>query len=272
MIRFLPSASHPRRTLIAIALLVVVFLANAPLRRVALTVLRFPLTSLHAIARGVRLLPRLPLLSRENARLRAQLAERQLESAELRERLRHLQAREDLLKQLPSRQGIIAGIVGRSTLPMVHTVLVDKGTRHGITVGSVILDGSGIVGRVMEAHPSDSLVVLLTDPESRIAALVERSRETGLLVGMGRGQCQLVYLAMNADVQRGDRVVTAGLGGTFPKGLPLGTVARLDHNPQSGTASAWIEPSAQLGRLEDVVCLPVVPEQEIAPSKRSGVR
>ena len=89
-----------------------------------------------------------------------------------------------------------------------------------------------------------------------MAALVERSRETGLVVGRGSGVCELIYLDQDADVQEGDRILTAGLGGTFPKGLVLGTVTRVVRDETSGSARAIVAPAAHLSRLEEVLCIP----------------
>ena len=98
---------------------------------------------------------------------------------------------------------------------------------------------------------------MLTDPESRVAGVVERSRETGLLVGQGNGACELLYLDPDADVKEGDRVVTAGLGGPFPKGLVLGVVTRVIKEEETGTLRAAVRPSVRLGQVEDVLCLPL---------------
>jgi rod shape-determining protein MreC len=108
---------------------------------------------------------------------------------------------------------------------------------------------------VIELHPATSLVLLLTDPESRVGGIVERSRETGLLVGKSRSQCEFIYLDVQADIQAGDRILTAGLGGPFPKGLLLGVVAEVIRDEVTGSARAIVNPSARLGKLEEVLCL-----------------
>ena len=119
----------------------------------------------------------------------------------------------------------------------------------------MIVDETGVIGRVVDVQPATCLVMLLTDPDSRVAALVERSRETGLLVGQGSGRCAFTYVAADADLREGDRIVTAGLGGPFPKGLLLGTVAHLTRDELSGSATASVIPAARLNRLEEVLCL-----------------
>ena len=227
-----------------------------PARTAACAVLRFPWTAVNAIARTLIILPRLPDLARENERLQAELAERTVESAELREQLRHLQRAETLEKALGfSPRGVVAAVIGRSTLPTAHTIVLDKGSRDGLRSDAVILDAAGVIGRVTELSASTALVTLLTDPESRVAAMIERSRETGLLAGRGRRQCELIYLDAQADVREGDRVVTAGLGGAFPKGLLLGRVVRVVRDETAGAAWAVVGPAARFGQLEEVLCL-----------------
>ena len=156
----------------------------------------------------------------------------------------------------PSAGGQLAGALARSPLPTQQTLLIDRGRRHGISEAGLVVDAQGVVGRVLEAHAATALVLLLTDPNSRIAALVERSRETGLLIGRGFYECQLTYLGLDADIQAGDRVVTAGLGGAVPKGLLLGTVTKVERLERFGATRATIRPAAALGRLEEVLCLP----------------
>ena len=228
---------------------------HQPAREVTLTVLRFPYTLATATVHVVMTLPRLPSLRQENADLRAEVSRQQLALAQLQEYVRHIQ-RSQVLMETTSDQGVIATVIARATVPTPQAVLLDKGQSDGLTLDTVILDGLGVIGRVAELQASSALILLLTDPETRVAALIERSREMGLLVGRGRGRCELLYLDMKADLQEGDRVVTAGLKGSFPKGLLLGTVSRIIRDETSGVASAWVTPAAHLGRLEEVLCLP----------------
>lgn len=246
---------QPSRLFIVSVLVGALLVLHVPVRRSTITILRFPFTVVKAVANTLVAFPRLPSLASDNAHLRAELMQRNLESAQLREALRGAQQAQALLQRAPA-SGVVCAVIGRSTLPTQQNVLLDHGARHGLTLESVIVDAAGVIGRVIEVQPATCLVMLLTDPESRIAAIVERSRETGLLVGRGLGQCDLIYLDVHADIQEGDRIITAGLGGPFPKGLLLGTVARVSRDEQSGSASASVRPAAQLGRLEEVLSLP----------------
>ena len=232
-----------------------VLVLQEPVRRNALAILRLPFTVTAGTLRVLVSLPHLPSLRQENERLRSELIQRQLETAQLRESLRRAQEDQALRQAVPGPQGVTAAVIGRSLIPTQQTIWLDRGQRHGLTLESVIVDANGVIGRVVELHPATCVVLLLTDPESRIAGLVERSRETGLLVGRGRGLCELIYLDDTADIEAGDRVVTAGLGGPFPKGLLLGTVTRAFRNQATGVAWASVRPAARPGRLENVLCL-----------------
>ena len=256
-------------------LLGAVLVLHEPIRHQVLVIVRFPFTLTQALVATLVTLPRLPVLSRENAALQSQLLQRELELVRLREELRHAAEARALAAVSPSTEGIVASVIARSTLPTQQTVLLDRGGRDGLTLESVIVDAGGVIGRVAEVHARSCLVVLLTDPESRVAGLVERSRETGLLVGRGTGLCEFVYLDADADLQEGDRILTAGLGGAFPKGLVLGRVVRLVRDQESGTAWAQVEPAAHLGRAEEVLCLPpaapaVEPRDVVRPPKGVG--
>jgi rod shape-determining protein MreC len=245
----------PRAALIS-AFLIGALAFHAPLRSAALVILRLPFTLVKGAVQVFLMLPRLPGLADENAALRAELVQRQVEASQLREALRRSEQGQALLDRIPSRQGLTASVIGRSTLPAQQTVLLDRGERDGLGLDTVIVDAAGLIGRVIELHPSICLVLLLTDPDSRVAGLVERSRETGVLIGKGWGRCELLYLDADTDIQEGDRVVTAGLGGPFPKGLLLGMVAHVTRDELTGSASASVTPAARLSRLEEVLCLP----------------
>jgi rod shape-determining protein MreC len=243
--RFLP--------LIGLFLLIVF----APIRRACLTVLRWPYRAAAGTLQAVFLVPQLPQLAREQSAWQEQLAQVQLENAQLRAQLRAL-VHAEALKALPGlpEPRVVAQVVGRSTLPAEHTVLLNRGRRHGVDKDIVVIDIHGVMGRVADADEATALVMLLTDADSRVGAAVERSRETGLLVGRGRSYAELIYLDLDADIEVGDRVVTAGLGELFPKGLVLGTVVDVRREPVIGSTSAWVRPAARLGQVEEVLCLP----------------
>lgn len=245
---------QPVRTSAILAASLVALLAfSQPVRSATLTILRLPLTILNGALRVVRVLPQLPSVLDRHEQLRAELLQNQLEIAQLREQVRS--EREAQLLGAVSPPGVMAAVIGRSMLPTQQTVLLGRGRDHGVVRDTAVIDAAGVVGRVTGASAATAVVTLLTDADSRVAAMVERSRETGLLVGRSRGVCELIYLELDADVQEGDRIITAGLGEAFPKGLLLGTVTSVVRHEALGASSAWVKPAVRLGRLEEVWCL-----------------
>ena len=224
------------------------------MRGVGLTLIRWPWSVLQSAFSIALDLPGLPGLSAENRQLRESLSRNQLEMARLREALRQTHQSSTLIAALPEIRGIVAEVIGRSTLPTQQTLLINKGAEDGLTLQTVILDAAGVVGRIAEVYPTTALVALLSDSESRVASIVERSRETGLLRGDGF-QGELLYLSDQADIQQGDRVVTAGLDGPFPKGLLLGIVSSVIRDEASGEAKVTVNFAASLGKLEEVFCV-----------------
>ena len=241
------------------SLLIVVFLGavllHQPLRQLTLTIFRFPLTMAQSALGLVLHLPQLPHRIQEQDTLRDTLARQELELVGLREAIRHLTRATGLTKHVGGSRGIVASLLGRSLLPGQQTIMLDRGTQDGVVSDVAVVDVEGLIGRLLEAAPKTSVVLLVTDPNSRSAGLIERSRESGLVVGTGGRLCEFRHLDVEADVAVGDRVVTAGLDGAFPKGLLIGTVAKVERQESRGALRAWIRPAVRVSRLEEVLCL-----------------
>lgn len=244
-----------RRPTLVVALLLGASVVFQPFRAFAYTVFRAPLALIRFSAQLLVWLPSAPALIQRQAALQQALTSRQLELIRLRETIRRL-TRSQHLQEAAAQPGVVASILGRTLLPTEQIVMVDRGARDGLVPDAVVVEERGLVGRVLQTQSQTSTVVLVTDPAHRVAGLVERSRESGLLMGTGGAILEFVYLDLEADVEVGDEVVTAGLGGPFPKGVPVGTVVRLDRDERRASTTAWIRPAVKFGRLEEVLCLP----------------
>jgi len=246
---------YARAALLALILLAVIGQWGRPLRGLVLAVVRFPLTVVERVIHTVAWLPDLPSLARENAALRQDLITLRLQFAALSEQLhgREEAARLRVAFGDAGTRGQVLSVLGRTLMPTEHTVILNRGASDGVLADGVLVDLGGLMGRVIEIHPTTSLGMLLTDPESRVGCRLERSRELGLLVGTGGRFCELLYLDLDADVAVDDRVVTAGVGGPFPQGIAVGTVARVSRDPGTGTTKVWVRPSARLGRAGEVL-------------------
>lgn len=150
---------------------------------------------------------------------------------------------------------VTSRVIAKDPTSWSTAILIDKGAEDRIHVEMPVLAQGALIGQVVEVGRSTSKVRLLTDPGSRIAAMVQRSREQGLLVGTGEVVCRLAYLPIEGESQPEDLVVSSGLGGRYPKGLPLGAVVTVDRDPGRIYQIATVKPLADLAALEEVQCV-----------------
>lgn len=150
-----------------------------------------------------------------------------------------------------------ARVVGKSASAWFQTLVLDKGSSDGVPAEAPVLTPAGVVGRVCEVSAGASRVLLLTDPNSAVDAIVQRTRAQVVVEGRLGPACRVLYLARGEDAAAGDRVVTSGLGGVFPKGLLLGDLSRVESPPGEVFQSAELVPGADFSRIEEVfVVLP----------------
>ena len=195
-------------------------------------------------------------LRRENEELRRELDRLRLEVREGRERLAAADRLERLL-EYRERSGFTmsaASVIGRDATGLYRTVLIDRGGSDGVATGQAVLAPGGVVGRVIRVYPGSALVLLLTDRSSGIDALVQRTRDPGVVQGRGGAACELRYLERSSEVEVGDEVVTSGMGGGFPKGVWLGRVSSVDRGGEM-FLGVEVRPAVDLARIEEVLVL-----------------
>lgn len=200
-------------------------------------------------------------LRAENARLREE-RERLLHWQSAARRLdaenRELRA---LLKLAPDPQiGFIsARVVGDLGGAFVRSALVDAGTRDGAVKGQAVITGEGLAGRVLEVGNRASRILLLTDINSRIPVVIERTRDRGVVAGDNSELLRLLYLDPEVEVSVGDRVVTSGHGGAIVPGLPVGMVTEV------GEREVKVQPFVDWDRLDYVRLVDYELVRNIAP-------
>jgi rod shape-determining protein MreC len=196
----------------------------------------------------------------ENRRLREEV--RSLET-ELQQRSFKAQESVRLRELLELRQSVpldtlAAQVVGRDGVPWFRTLTLDKGDKDGVKLDAAVISATGVVGRVFAVGPHAARVQILLDRDSGTAALVERSRVSGVVSGqvsgpdVGSEDLSLKYVAERADVVVGDLVVTSGLDRIYPKGLVIGRV-RSAGQVTGLFRDIRVEPSARFERLEEVL-------------------
>lgn len=162
-------------------------------------------------------------LKQQNEELTAEVAElsEAKETATRLEGLLNLQSTYNL-------QSTAARIVGASSDAWSRTVTIDKGSLDGLAINMPVTDSAGVIGQIIEVSPNTSTVRLITDEASGVSAMVQSTRAQGMLQGQADGTLRLEYVSVGADVKEGDIIVTSGIGGVYPKGLPLGTVSSVE--------------------------------------------
>lgn len=147
-------------------------------------------------------------------------------------------------------------VVGTEPNPYLRYITINVGAQQGVEVGMPVVGrGAGMVGRVAQVGPRTAKVQLLIDPNSAIAALLQTSRITGLIVGRPDGTLRMEYLPQEESVSVGDIVLTSGLGGFMPKGLVIGQVADVQQMDYALFQSAVVRPAVDFSRLELVLVI-----------------
>ncbi len=140
-------------------------------------------------------------------------------------------------------------------------VLVDKGASDGIFVGQAVLDSGGVFGQVARVGQLTSEVILVSDAAHAIPVQINRNGLRTVAVGTGdTSRLKLPYLPTSADVVAGDLLVTSGLGGGFPAGYPVGTIAEVKRDPAQSLADVDVKPSAALDRSRELLFVWLKPQ------------
>jgi rod shape-determining protein MreC len=153
-------------------------------------------------------------------------------------------------------------------------VLVDKGARDGIFVGQAVLDAGGVFGQVARVGQLTSEVILVSDAAHAIPVQINRNGLRTVAVGTGdTSRLKLPYLPTSADVVAGDLLVTSGLGGGFPAGYPVGTIAEVKRDPAQSLADVDVKPSAALDRSRELLFVWLKPQatESLPPLKAAPV-
>ncbi|HZM34425.1 MAG TPA: rod shape-determining protein MreC [Burkholderiales bacterium] len=140
--------------------------------------------------------------------------------------------------------------------PYSHKVLIGRGAAQGVLPGSPIADERGLVGQVTRVHPLLSEVTLLTDRDHAVPVQVVRNGLRAVAFGGGAsGMLELRFMSAVSDIQNGDRLVTSGIDGTYPAGLPVADVVRIERDVEQTFARAFARPVAGVDRGRYVLVL-----------------
>jgi len=191
----------------------------------------------------------------ENERLRKRVLTLEIE----RQKLLEAQATNTSLKQLLdlrshlSGTAIAASIIANSGTSWFQSCQLNKGSADGVRKGMAVVTPLGAVGQVISVTPRTAKVLLLTDPNSGIDVMVQRTRARGIVSGSLENGTVLKYVKRSEDVQEGDRLLTSGTDGVFPKGVMVGTVTKVVKQHIGLFQFIEVLPAVHSARVEDVL-------------------
>ena len=152
-------------------------------------------------------------------------------------------------------KSVIARVIGRDPARS-QTITIDKGLAHGLKPDAAVITANGIVGRVIHSSNFFSIVQLIVDGQSAVGVMLQSSRRQGILKGTGGRDLDLDYIDDDNELKEGDVFLTSGDDRVYPKGLPVGTIISIGQRRAGALfKSVQVRPSADLGRLEEVLCI-----------------
>lgn len=162
------------------------------------------------------------------------------------------------LSQTAAQPYVASEVIALGGSNWYHTAIINKGSQEGVINGAPVLNHQGLVGRVWEARAHHSVLLLLTDRRSAVGVtLSNHPKVHGIVKGTGGQRCELVHLSRKVVPQIGETLLTSGLGGVFPKGIPVGTVAWV--NRQTDPPTVWVRPFLTQQELREIIILTELP-------------
>jgi rod shape-determining protein MreC len=218
----------------------------------------------------------LQCVQQENVRLLTQVENLSFELADARENVAELKRLRALISLSPpptwsrSAARVLSYRIGVQA--ELDSIILDKGYLDGASKNTPVVTHEGVVGRIVKAGPTTSSALLLTDLNSRIAVISSNNRTRGLLVGSGnRDELHLKYVPINAQLEEGELLVTSGLAGAYPKGLPIAKIVSITHSDISLFKTVKAVPLASLSNLEEILLLQATPATtEVVAESLSG--
>lgn len=154
-----------------------------------------------------------------------------------------------------SEQRILAQVVGWDSANEFKVIRLNKGQKDGIQVMSPVITDQGLVGYIYRVTENYSDVLTILDQNNRVDVLVERTRTHGIVEGVHNFKCALKYVMRNELIEVGDKLVTAGVGGVYPKGIKVGMITDIEKENFGMTLAVEVAPSVDFDKLEEVLVI-----------------
>lgn len=150
---------------------------------------------------------------------------------------------------------VAARIIARDPSPWFKTIMIDKGRSDGLAKGNPVMVSEGVVGKVINVSKNASRILLITDRNSAVDALVQNSRVRGIVKGDNENNCLFVYALRKDEVKQGEMIISSGLDQVFPKGLKIGRILNVTKVHSQLFQDITIETSVDFDKIEEVLVL-----------------
>ncbi len=150
---------------------------------------------------------------------------------------------------------LTAQIIGRDPSLWFRTLTIDRGTQDGIKKSMPVVTVEGVVGQILETSRTTSKVLLAHDHNSAVNALIQKNRVQGIVKGEGSQSYKMHYILKNAAIEEGDLIVTSGMGGSFPKGIPVGAVSSVTKTKRGMFQNITVTPAVNFSQLEYLIVI-----------------
>lgn len=197
-------------------------------------------------------------VQKENYTLKRDIGRLNFENNALIERLNKFQRLEKLsefVNKTTDLNLLPADAVGFDSTGWSKVFIINKGLNDGVKKDMAVITYNGLVGKIVQSTSGYSKVILITDQRSAVDAMIQRTRDRGIVAGINNKVCEMKYLSINSDVKEGDMVISSGLGGIFQKGLPIGTISKVYEKNTGLFRNVEIIPSADLARMEELLVI-----------------
>jgi rod shape-determining protein MreC len=153
------------------------------------------------------------------------------------------------------QEKILAQVIGWDSANQFKVLRLNRGANDGIKLMSPVITHMGLVGYIYRVGPNYADVLTILDPNNRVDAISERTRTHGIVEGVFNYRCALKYVSRTEPIEVGDRLMTAGVGGIYPKGIKVGMITDIDRETSGMTLGVEITPSVDFRKLEEVIVI-----------------
>lgn len=186
----------------------------------------------------------------------------------LKEEVKLLRANDEILRELELENGrlkkmldfkketqyklVASSVIGREPTNLFYGCIIDKGTDSGIRKNMVVITNEGLVGKIIFATSMTAKVMFIIDPNNKVSAIDQNTRSFGILTGTGKDYCLLKYLSIDDEIILGDKILTSGEGGVYPKGISIGRISKLRRSPDGSSWYIEVRPYVDFSKLEEI--------------------